>query len=94
MLKAEKIASELINHCEQQINRQKNSIINELRLSESSLVKNIKQNPKRWNSDSLDIRIIIAKPDQINAGLSSNIKVNHPDVSESFEATDDTEVAK
>ena len=59
---------------------QKNSVINELRLSERSLVKNIKQNPKRWNSDSLDIRIIIAKPDQINARLSSYIKVNHPDV--------------
>lgn len=94
MLKAEKIAAELITHCEQLINRQKNSIINELRLSERSLVKNIKQNPKRWNSDCLDIKINIAKPDQINAELSSYIKINHPDVTESFETTNDTEAAK
>ena len=70
MLKAEKIAVELITHCEQLINRQKNSVINELRLSERSLVKNIKQNPKCWNSDCLEIRINIEKPDQIKVHKS------------------------
>ena len=79
MLEVEKIAAELIKHCQQQIHQQKNSIINNLKLSERNLVKNIKQNPKRWNSEFLDIKLDKAKPDKINVGLSAFIKVNHPD---------------
>ena len=79
MLEVEKIAAELIKHCQQQIHQQKNSIINNLKLSERNLVKNIKQNPKRWNSEFLDIKLDKAKPDNINVGLSALIKVNHPD---------------
>lgn len=79
MLEVEKIAAELIKHCQQEIHRQKNSIIEELRSSEINLVKNIKQNPKLWSEASLDIKIDRSKPDKMNVGLSAFVKVNRPD---------------
>ena len=73
------IAAELINHCQQEIHRQKNSIIDKIRSSEINLVKNIKLNPKLWNKECLDIKIDRSKPDKINIGLSAIVKVYRPD---------------
>ena len=80
MSKVEMIAAELIKNFQQKIQRKKNSIIDELRSSEINLTKHIKQNPKLWNKECLDIKIDRSKADKINVGLSAVITVNRPNV--------------
>ena len=76
--KVEKITAIMIKQCSQQLLRQKDSIINELKSSEEKLLKNIKLNPKLWNNDCLSIAIDTKKTDLCNFGLSSSIKLNNP----------------
>ena len=79
-MQVEKIADELIQNYQQQIQRQKSSIINKLRSSEKKLVKNIKQNPKLWNDKCLKVKLNQEKPDSKNVGLSALITVNRSNV--------------
>ena len=74
------MADELIQNYQQQIQRQKSSIIDELRSSEKKLVKNINQNPKLWNDQCLKVKLKQEKPDSKNVGLSAAITVNRSNV--------------
>ena len=78
-MKAEKIAAGLIQNYQLQIQRQKDLIIYKLSSSEETLVKNIKQNPKLWNSKCLKVKLEAEKPDCQNDALSAVITVNRPD---------------
>lgn len=75
----EQKAAELTKNYQQQIQQQKNSIIDELRSSEKILINSIKQNPKIWNNKCLVVKLNEKKLDK-NFGLHASITVNHPNV--------------
>ena len=78
--KVEKITAIMIKQCSQQLVRQKDSIINELKSSEEKLLKNIKLNPKLWNTECISIAIDTKKSDPSNFGLSASIELNNPQI--------------
>ena len=70
----------MIEQCIQQLERQQDSIINRLKSSQEKLLKNIKLNPKLWNTECLSIVIDTKETDSSNFGLSSSINLNNPQI--------------
>ena len=77
MQQVENITTELVNEYKKQLFRQKISIINELKLSEKSLLQIITQNPKCLKIESLNMKLEAQKPEPINVELSAVIGLNH-----------------
>ena len=69
----------MIKQCTQELVRQKESIIAELKLSEEKLLTNIRLDPKIWNTECISIQLDPKKTDPTNFGLSASIKLNAPE---------------
>ena len=77
MLQVENITTKLVNEYQNQLFRQKTSIINELKSSEKLLLEIITQNPKFLEMETLNIKLEAKKPEPINVELSALIGLSH-----------------
>ena len=78
--KVEEMTAIMIEQCIQQLERQQDSIINRLKSSQEKLLKNIKLNPKLWNTECISIAIDTKKSAPSNFGLSASIELNNPQI--------------
>lgn len=73
------MTADMIKQCTQELVRQKELIISELKLSEEMLLTNISQDPKLWNTECISIQLDPKKTNPKNFGLSASIKLIAPE---------------